>query len=387
MRERLRSIGGYCYLWLMVGFFTGTLLLVGPVRILTTSLQSRGWSDQAENVVMIAVIAVYVIASAAIAWWLFRRVTSCRTRGTRLAIPVSVTLAAVACLWAWMNPTLLAGVAGGVGGEIHLSGGPQFVFGPYPDSQRLAQLKQEGVTAVVSLQHPAVVPFEPQGIAEEQRETQQLGITFIHAPMLPWVSANEASLETVRRLAHGGRGKYYVHCGLGRDRVNVVKRLLEREGTHVAEAEGFEKPRTFADRRADNTGPLERGDFTEIDKDLWLIPYPNEHELFGNMLSGQVQHVVLLLDASDATERGWLDEATGLFKEHGVSYSIDPLPARDLAHARAIAARVRTFARPVVVVVPFTAPRGPTDVADTFLEGFGKARSNRSVGESNERSQ
>ena len=29
----------------------------------------------------------------------------------------------------------------------------------------------------------------------------------------------------------------------------------------------------------------------------FLIPFPNKHEMFGNMLSGQVAHTLVLLDA------------------------------------------------------------------------------------------
>ena len=272
MRRRLTSIGAYCYIWLMVGFFLGTLLLVGPVRLLTTAMRAQGWSERSEAVAMIGVIAVYVVGSALIARWLYRRVAACRTGPARVAIPATLTVAAAACLWAWLNPTVLSGMAGGTGGDVRITeGGAEFVFGPYPDRPRLTALKHEGYRAVISLQHPAVVPFEPQGIAEEQQAAREVGITFIHAPMVPWISSNDASLNTIRALARQGDGKYYVHCGLGRDRVNVVKRMLENEGARIAEAEGFEEPRTFHDRRRDGGGPMERGDFTEIDRDVWLL--------------------------------------------------------------------------------------------------------------------
>src|SRR5687768_2315644 len=108
MRQRLTSFGAFCYIWLMVGFFSGTLLLVGPVGFVTAELRARGWTDEQENWLMMGVIGIYVIASAAIAWWLFRRVCTCRTRRSRIAIPITLTVAAVCCLFAWMNPTVLA---------------------------------------------------------------------------------------------------------------------------------------------------------------------------------------------------------------------------------------------------------------------------------------
>lgn len=35
-----------------------------------------------------------------------------------------------------------------------------------------------------------------------------------------------------------------------------------------------------------------------------MIPYPNEHEMFGYMLGGQAGHVVSLLDTTDVVMPG-----------------------------------------------------------------------------------
>lgn len=373
MRQRLTSFGAFCYLWLMVGFFTGTLLLVGPVRFITAELQARGWTDEQESWAMLGVIAVYVLASAALALWLFRRAASCRTRRMRLAIPIALTVAAVASLWAWMNPTVLATVAGGVAGEVK-SGNAEFVFGPYPEPARLDELKKDGYAGVISLQHPAVLPFEPPGIAKEKAHAEKIGLPFIHAPMMPWVSANDESLEKIRQLARTARGRYYVHCGLGRDRANVVKRMLEREGAQVAASGGFLEAGSFRKRLTNGRGPFERGEIRELEHDVWLIPYPNKHELFGNMLSGQVKHVLMLLDPNNPTEKPWLDEGTRLFTEFAVPFSVDQLPPYDRNRALMIARKVHELPRPVAVIVPFTRPHGPTLVADTFVEAYVASR-------------
>jgi len=41
-------------------------------------------------------------------------------------------------------------------------------FGPYPTYEELRKLQDDGYTAVVSLLHPAVVPFEPKLISDER---------------------------------------------------------------------------------------------------------------------------------------------------------------------------------------------------------------------------
>lgn len=358
----------FAYVWLMLGFASGTLLLVGPVRWLTAYLREGDFTQTTEDAVMIGVIVLFVIVSAIAAWlavaWTGRRTS----RSARLAVPVLLTVAAGVALYGWTNPAVMAGAAGGVGGRVTVGGNAEFVFGPYPDRARLEELKREGYTAVVSLQHPAVLPFEPPGIAEELRATKEIGLTFVHAPMLPWISNNDASLEQIRRLSREGEGRYYVHCGLGRDRVNVVKRMLEREGAAVAAAEGYKSAGTFASRMAEGNPPMERGLLQQLDEDVWLIPYPNKHEMFGNMLSGQVAHVLVLLDETREPERGWAAEARARFTEFGVAHTVTTLPAGDDARASAIVGNARSLPRPLVIVVPFMAPHANAAVAETLIK-------------------
>lgn len=373
-RTRLRRLGTFCYVWLMLGFFSGTLLLVGPVRWITSTLRSGGYRQATEDAVMLGVIVLFVVLSAACAWLAARWMSRCPSRPRRLALPIVLTIAAGAALYAWTNPAVMASAAGGISGSVE-TGNAEFVFGPYPDRRKLESLKREGYTAVVSLQHPAVLPFEPPGIAEETRAAAEIGLTFIHAPMLPWISDNEASLDRIRRLARDGEGRYYVHCGLGRDRANVVKRMLEREGAAVAAGEGFRAPGTFATRLAEGHAAMERGHLHRLDDGVWLIPYPNRHELFGNMLSGQVGHVVLLLEANRGDERAWLDEARRLFADHGVPFTERPLADGDVDHATAIVRESVALARPLVFVAPFTPPREPAGVADALLESWRAHRS------------
>jgi protein tyrosine phosphatase (PTP) superfamily phosphohydrolase (DUF442 family) len=369
-RARLSGLGVFCYVWLMLGFFSGTLLLIGPVRWITAYLRTGGFTQRTEDVVMIGVIAAFVAGSALLAWLAVKVMGRCRARAARLAIPGLLTMAALVCLYAWSNPAVMASAAGGIHGEVTVGGGAQFVFGPYPDRTRLEGLKREGFTAVVSLQHPAVLPFEPPGIAEEIRVAREIGLPFIHAPMLPWISENGEALERIRRLAHEGRGRYYVHCGLGRDRANVVKRMLEQEGAAVTAGEGFKAATTFAARLEEGNAPMERGLLQQLEPDVFLVPFPNKHEMFGNMLSGQVAHVLLLLDPSVAEQRGWIDEARQRFGEFKVSYSLDTLHGGDADQARALARKAESLPRPLVIVVPVMPPMPHADAARTLISAW-----------------
>lgn len=348
-RSRLRRVAVFLYLWLMIGFATGTLVLLGPSRWLTGGVRRAGWGAGTEDVLMIALIVAFVAGSFALSLWIFHRMRGTRTRAVRMGAPFLATLAAITALWGWMTPGTWAD-PDAVMGRAESAAGARFVFGPYPDEERLRELEAEGYTAVVSLLHPAVVPFEPKLLAEEREAVERTGLAFIHAPMLPWVSENEESLEQIRLLAQGSRGRYYVHCYLGRDRTNVVKRVVEESGVRVAGGEGLREARTLAERVV----PFERGRVRELEPGLWLIPYPNEHELFGYLLFGSVGHVFSLLDPRDPGQRTWHEEMSRLLDVYAVPHTHRPLAAGDPVAARRLIDEARAAGEPVVLVVPFT---------------------------------
>jgi protein tyrosine phosphatase (PTP) superfamily phosphohydrolase (DUF442 family) len=376
---RARSLGMLAYLWLMAGFAAGTAVLVGPVRWLTSGIHRLGWEQRSEDLVLRGFILAFVLGSFFMALYLARTALRASRRSVRLGIPGVATVLAVLALWAWMNPgRMLAAVAGGdTGGQVTARTGVQFVFGAYPDANRLRELKKQGFTAVVSLQHPAVVPFEPASIDQERKNAKQLGITFIHAPMLPWVSDNAAALARIRELVHSGQGKYYVHCGLGRDRTNVVRRMVEAEGVQVATAADLQRATTFADRLKlpPAQRDMERGGVRELEPGVWLVPHPNDAELVGYMLAGQVRTVLLLLDERNPEQRAWRDQEEARFRQSGVAFVERPLLAGQTARAAALAAEARGLPKPVAVVAPRTpysnGDRYPgTEAAVLIMEAF-----------------
>jgi hypothetical protein len=360
------GIGLFLYVWLMVGFATGTATLLGPARWVTGALRESAWNAW-EDRAMVAVILVYVAASFLLARALTGLTQRTRKAPVRVAIPTVATLCAGLSLWGWTNPAVYATVAGGIHNAEISAGGAEFVFGPYPDRPRIEELKKQGFTALVSLQHPAVVPFEPQGIAMEKQAAQEVGIEFIHAPMLPWVSSNEGSLATIRAVADRGKGRYYVHCGLGRDRTNVVKRMLEKRGARTAAgAPANEVPRSFSIRLAEGKKLMERGALRELDEDVFLVPYPNHHELYGNMLAGQVAHVLVLLNPDNGQQAQWLDQLRPILAEHSVPATYEALRKDSRAFYADMVAVARTLPRPLVIVVPHTPPH-PYGVAGQLL--------------------
>jgi hypothetical protein len=360
-------------MWILVGLVLGTAVLIGPVRLITEGMGEAGWEQSSQDHVLIVVILLYLVLSLLLTRWIVGIMFRARNRNTRWSIAAVVTLLAAGTAWEWSNPAkMLAGLAGGGdGGAFDIAGGARFIFGAYPDEPKLIQLKRQGVTAVISLQHPGVL-IEREGIIAERESAKRLSLNLIQAPMLPWVSDNEGSLAKLRLIARTGKGVFYVHCGLGRDRVNVAKRVIEAEGNKVALSSDIKAATAFADR----PDPFERGSLSRFDHGKWLIPYPNNHEMFGFVLGGQGGHVVSLLDPLDPEQSAWNREMEPLMKEYSIPFTMRPLPAKDPARAVQIAREVRAMPEPVAVIVAQTPmedgkPRSNTQAAFAFLKAYG----------------
>lgn len=344
------------YAWLMIGLFTGTIVLVVFVRGIIKALHEAGFGAAVENRVLMAVMAAFVVASFLLTRAVVRRLYRTHSlRARRIALGALV-LPGLLSMWAWSNPTLLlARIAGSDSSSVSMRGGPTFIFGPYPDGERMAELRKEGVKSIISLQHPSVL-VEVQGIHSEEENAKRLGMQLIHAPMLPWVSDNRASLEKIREIARSGHGVYYVHCGLGRDRVNVVKRVIESmsESTEVrlAAARDLQDAKGLEQR----TAPFEHGRLFELKPGVWLVPIPNRMEL-SEILFGARAKVLLVLDSADRAQRAWLTEATAELQSYVVPFAVVPFTERDAGDAARVAqlmSRIDKERGRVTVVVPRT---------------------------------
>jgi hypothetical protein len=367
-------LGTFFYMWLLVGLVLGTAVLVGPVRLITEGMGRAGWEQSSQDHVLIVVILLYLALSLVLTRWIVGVMFRARNRNTRWGIAAVLTLLAAGTAWEWSNPAkLLAGIAGGGnGGSFNVGNGAEFIFGAYPDDAKLEELRREGVTSVISLQHPGVV-IEREGISAERDAAKRLHLNFIQAPMLPWVSNNDESLEKLREIARTGKGKFYVHCGLGRDRVNVAKRVIEAEGRKIALSSDIKNATGFADR----PDPFERGSLSHIDHGKWLIPYPNKFEMFGFVLGGQAGTIVSILDPTDPEQAGWNAEMEKLLKQYAVPFIMRPLPGNDVNRATQIAQEVRGMPEPVTVIAPQTPnedgkPRTRTQAALAFEAAYGR---------------
>lgn len=349
------------FFWLFIGFAVGTIFLLYPVRWWATMCRENAWAHTTESSGVAIIILTLVLVSFALANGAMTAFARTSSVVVRALLVVVILGSAGTAYWKWINPSSMKGSM-----AAEQKAGAHFTFGPFPDQARLAELKKQGYTGVISLLHPAVVPFEPQLIAKEKQEAAAAGIELIHLPMLPWVSENTESLEKLRAIAAAKKGRYYIHCYLGADRVNVARRIIEQEtgGAVVIEGAGLATRRSLEEK-----GRFERGPIYKLEDGLYLTPYPTDEEFVGFVLGGQVKNIVALLDPRDEGQKKRIDHERALLENyslpfHLVEVSSERYGGRTILEAVEMAKKLE---RPTIIHSFFSPGARPAPVAEAVL--------------------
>ncbi len=340
MKMSPKNIIQFLWIFLAVGTTFATSLFIGPVRALIEILRKHHMGPGFESFCMALIILVVFLGTAVVSRWL----RSILNRSSSLFEPVLIyfgtTLFFIFSIHLTLNPSHLQTNQGNVSIFNH-----QFTFGPFPDKEQLQNLREEGYSAVVSLLHPALVPFEPKLIHDEKRWAHEVGIKFINIPMLPWVNENEKSLEILRQLAQDNHGRYYLHCYLGKDRVLYVKRFLETltpNSTSIQKLEG---------RSLDNLSAFERGKIYQLEKGVYFTPFPTDEEFMGFILNGKINHVVSLLDPNHPEDNIRLEKERSLLRFSNMPFTNLPISGLNYEPQKILEAAktVKTMPRPLLV--------------------------------------
>ena len=305
----------FAFLFASIGAFLGSLTLLGPVQYITTQLRSAQVDFRYEKGIVRFIILMLIAVTA----WLAYRFTKKYERSEFMHKGKAVFIAGLVML------VVFAAVFSNPGNLKYFmppeSKVLNFVFGPYPDREQLERLKFEGYTAVISLLHPAVVPFEPQLIAEEEKNCAAVGIKFISAPMLPWISDNASSVKIIEGIAAQKKGRYYVHCYLGHDRVTIVKGVIEK---HVrgAEINVVRKVRSLK-----TCEKFERGNVIRLTDEIYLTPFPTDDEIVAYLLNGEIKNIVNMMDPSVPDDQKWIEKEKAVAKTFNVNLIMHPIPA------------------------------------------------------------
>jgi len=353
-----RSIALFLWYWLLGGFFLGTLTLMGPVRWAANHSRAAGWSYAAEKLLILSFIAALFVISLLLARLLYTKTLAAAgsMKYALLGAPAALFLIS---LWFWMNPKLM--IDTGMKTFTETSSWSEFVFGPYPEKDRMTELKAEGYTAVISLLSQAVVPFEPVLLAREQEAAKEAGIEVIHIPMLPWVSANDHVKARLKEIERRGPGKYYVHCYLGKDRVNVFKTMLSASGGARLKSLAPANVRTLNDIKE-----FERGAITVLRKDVFFTPYPTDEEYFGYILNGTVKSVASLLNPDNPEDLPWIKKEEAIAAKYGLKIVNYPWKTLEKAKKEKAVKEISALEKPLVIHAFLSRSGESSDFIETY---------------------
>lgn len=337
----LRNISLFAFIWLNTGFALGFAVLIGPVRWIANYSRENNFTESRESTLVKVLMLLFVAVSFIIALLLSSGVLKAKSGTTKILIPVACLVLGCLALYQLLNPQNLKSFTN----QKKDTENKQFVFGSYPTLEELERLKDEGYTSVISLLHPAVTPFEPVLLKEEEDNCKKAGLTLISIPMLPWISENEEALNKVKQLALHAKGKYYVHCYLGKDRVNVVKRLISNFNKSVEIAGEETKGRSL-----ESISKFERGEITKISKDVYYTPYPTDEEYTGYLIAGGIQQVVSLMDSTDIEQKPRIDAEKRLLATYHIPFkNIIIRPGKNKNELAKLKEKILALPKPLVI--------------------------------------
>lgn len=185
----------------------------------------------------------------------------------------------------------------------------RFTFGPYPEKDKIEELKNEGYDGVITLLNPTIV-FEKQLLDKEFKNGEEVGIEIISLPMLPWVGDNKEAIDGLKQLINKDDSRYYVHCYLGKHRVDLAKQVIMAELGIDTEQRKTMLPSDF-----------ERGNVYSFDNENVIIgPFPTDEE-WSILLRRQVKEVISLLPADSS----YLEYEQSVVDANGIKLTSFPI--------------------------------------------------------------
>lgn len=305
-------------LWLMTGLFStinafilGLACLFLVMVPIEEFLQKSGATEFQVRIVMVLLILLWAISAlgATLINYYYLKVKGIGLKQWRT---LGVMMVLVAGLFVSLLKADVTPVALLQGTKVVTTKG--YTIGPYPDEATLKELKAQGYTDVVTLLSP-VIPFEGMLLDSELDNGEKVGIAIHSFPMLPWVSDNALPLQSILDLIKENNGKVYIHCYLGKHRVNMVRNFLAEQLGDEAARQAFLLPDS-----------LERGSLlTYKNGQLLLGALPTDEEWF--FLLGQVgiKEVISVLDEDEPEDVKRIAKEKQLCEQFGIKFTSIPL--------------------------------------------------------------
>lgn len=327
-------------IFLGLAFSLGLWMLTnGPTRFISNLAQNNNWSIQNINFIEKVIILIFFSFVVAMSYYLTLWLS--RKNKTYYYISISFfSLLLISSLGIFsFYPEFLIDKKNKIT-EVEVEKA-EFYFGSYPDLEKLNELKRQKYTAVISLLNNTVVPAEPLLIEKEKKNAEKIGIQVISIPMLPWIVENDDAIVQIERFARNAKGKYYVHCYLGKDRANVFKNILEAENKKIS-IKG-----ELSARLLDTLQTFERGEIIKLKNSLYITPFPTDEEFFGFIINGKIKNVVSIINPKNKIEIKDLLRERKILNQYKMNFI--HLPYINYQQCKLISDSIKKLERPIVI--------------------------------------
>lgn len=350
--NKIQSIILFLYLWLCIGFPLGLwVLLAGPSKWLAEYARSTDMEMSKENILGKLIIVVYVIVAFLMALLLHWFIKRSKSKAVKWFIPGILTLILLTSVYIFsFNPQWLISYSGGdpikniEKNQQKNKNQLEFVYGAYPNEEMIKSLKEQGYDGIISLLHEMVIPAEPALMKEENELAKKYGIKLINMPMMPWISGNEKTLQEAKKFIETEKGIYYVHCYLGRDRINIFKSAAKKYGAKTSSDENV------ASRRMEDLATWTRGNYYKLEEGVYLTPYPTDDEFMMFVLNDYFKTVISLLDNNVADNKPWIAKEKKLFTDYPMNYIHYPLaPTFNQKDLDALKTLIQSKKKPILI--------------------------------------
>lgn len=325
-KNKIQSIILFLYLWLCIGFPLGLwVLLAGPSKWLAEYSRATDMEMSKENIIGKTIIILYVIVAFLLALLIHRIVKRSASSAIKWFVSGILTLTLLISVYIFsFNPQWLISYSGdnstkNIQNQEDKYEHLEFVYGAYPNEKMIKSLKEQGYDGIISLLHEMVIPAEPSLMKDENKFAEKYGIKVINMPMMPWISGNEKTIQAAKEFIENEKGVYYVHCYLGRDRINIFKSAAKKYGAKTS-LDG-----TTIIRRMEDQPKWERGNYFKLEEGVYLTPYPTDDEYMKFVLNDYFKTVISLLDNNIIRNQSWIAKENKLFTDYPKNYIHYPL--------------------------------------------------------------
>lgn len=273
----------YLLFFLAVFLFLGTFTAELVIRSIIIQIRATGFLSTHETTVIIFVTVIVLIATLFFAKWLtiwyWRSLAY--TGKVNMLVLLLLFYGLVAIYWLFPRDTILH--------EKYVSKNGLFVGGSYPDSNKIASLRVQGYSGIITLLDPIVLPQEPILLQQETDSTTELNMPLIKIPMLPGGIKNiEAENEIKKFIKTSSHKKYYVHAYYGSDRVKQFIDIVDEFDNDKPEEKTVK-----VEEPVKQVMSLSRGEIIYIDDHLVITPKPTDEE-FSTLINNTPNKIITI---------------------------------------------------------------------------------------------